>query len=61
MIRDARLPEHIETLLPRAGEYLKSRADVSFAYLFGGLARGKPRPLSDVDIAVCLSEERGWY
>lgn len=27
-----------------------------FAYLFGSLARGKPRPLSDVDIAVFLSE-----
>jgi predicted nucleotidyltransferase len=38
---------------------MKSRKDVLFAYLFGGLARGKPSPLSDVDIAIYLSEDAG--
>lgn len=56
MIKYARLPKNIELLIPRAEAYLKSRSDISFAYLFGGLAKGKPMPLSDVDIAVYLSE-----
>ncbi|MBW2104483.1 MAG: nucleotidyltransferase domain-containing protein [Deltaproteobacteria bacterium] len=36
--------------------YLKSRSDVVFAYLFGGLAKKKPMPLSDVDIAIYFLE-----
>ena len=56
MIKYTQLPENIGLLLTRAGAYLKSRSDVSFAYLFGGLAKEKPTPLSDVDIAICLSE-----
>ena len=43
-------------MLPKAETYLRSRPDIIFAYLFGGLARGKPLPLSDVDIAVYLRE-----
>lgn len=30
--------------------------EIRFAYLFGGLARGKPLSLSDVDIAIYLAE-----
>ena len=56
MIKFSKLPENIQALLPKAEAYLQSRPDVLFAYLFGGLAKGKPRPLSDVDIAVYLSE-----
>ena len=56
MIKYSRLPQNIEENLPKAGAYLKSRPEVSFAYLFGSLAKGKPLPLSDVDIAVYLSE-----
>ena len=36
--------------------YLESREDVSFAYLFGSLSKGRPSPLSDVDVAVFLRE-----
>ena len=36
--------------------YLNGRDDISFAYLFGSRARGTPSPLSDVDIAVHLTE-----
>ena len=43
-------------MLPKTETYLRSRPDILFAYLFGGLARGKPLPLSDVDIAVYLRE-----
>jgi predicted nucleotidyltransferase len=56
MIKDSKLPEAIASLLPRAEAYLKSRPDVYFAYLFGSLTKGKPLPLSDVDIAVYLSD-----
>ena len=59
MIRYSKLPDNIEHLLPVAQAYMKSRKDVLFAYLFGGLARGKPSPLSDVDIAIYLSEDAG--
>ena len=55
MIRFQQLPEDIEQRLPLASEYLRSHPKVVFAYLFGGLARGERRPLSDVDIAVYLA------
>ena len=55
MIRFKSLPEDIERRLPPASEYLRSHPKVVFAYLFGGLARGERRPLSDVDIAVYLA------
>lgn len=41
--------------LPLAGEYLAGRPDVEFACLFGGAARGRTSPQSDVDIAVYLA------
>jgi predicted nucleotidyltransferase len=56
MIKYTKLPENIELLLTNAETYLKSRSDVVFAYLFGGLAKKKPMPLSDVDIAIYLLE-----
>jgi predicted nucleotidyltransferase len=56
MIKFNKLPPNIEDLLPKALDYLQSRADILFAYLFGSLGRGKPLPLSDVDIAVYLEE-----
>jgi hypothetical protein len=56
MIKYSKLPKNIEDMLPKAETYLRSRPDIIFAYLFGGLARGKPLPLSDVDIAVYLRE-----
>jgi hypothetical protein len=39
-------------------EYLRCHPEVVFAYPFGGLARGGPQPMSDVDIAVFLAEAR---
>jgi predicted nucleotidyltransferase len=56
MIRYSKLPKNILELLPRAAEYLESHRRVVFAYLFGGLAGGSAAPLSDVDIAVFLSD-----
>lgn len=57
VIRYSRLPGNIESLLPDGFGLLQADPDIVFAYLFGGLARGKPKPLSDVDIAVYLREE----
>jgi len=49
-------PENIVELLPAAVDYLESNPKILFAYLFGSLAKGKPQPLSDVDIAVYIAE-----
>ena len=54
MIKFNKLPADILRLLPDAADYLKSHPQILFAYLFGGLARGKPQPLSDVDMAIYL-------
>jgi len=56
MIKDKMIPKNIDSLLPKAFAYLQERKDIVFAYLFGGLARGKALPLSDVDIAIYFSE-----
>ena len=47
-----RLPADILSRLPRAAKVLLEDRNVVFAYLFGGLASGSVRPLSDVDLAV---------
>ena len=60
MIRHSKLPQDILDRIHDAADYLKTRHDVIFAYLFGGLAKSEPKPLSDVDIAVYLTEETVW-
>ncbi len=57
MIKYTKLPENIEALIPLAIAYLQSMPGILFAYLFGSLAKGKPLPLSDVDIAVYLRKD----
>jgi predicted nucleotidyltransferase len=54
MIKYQRLPENILELLPGSIDYLEFHPNVLFSYLFGSLAKGKPSPLSDVDIAAYL-------
>jgi predicted nucleotidyltransferase len=54
MIKYNQLPDNILKLIPEAVTYLKSHPKVVFSYLFGSLSKGKPSPLSDVDIAVFL-------
>ena len=58
MIKYNKLPEDIVKVLPEAINYLKNNPQVLFAYLFGSLAMGKPKPLSDIDIAVYLKQHR---
>lgn len=56
MIKFERLPADIRSRLFEARDLLVRDENVIFAYLFGGLAAGEPKPLSDVDIAVYLRE-----
>lgn len=56
MIKRNKLPEGISERLDRLKPLLERDQHVVFAYLFGGLARGAQRPLSDVDIAVYLDD-----
>ncbi len=56
MIRHSPLPKDILDRIKNAAAYLEQRKDVIFACLFGGLAKGDAKPLSDVDIAVYLDE-----
>jgi len=58
MIKFERLPADIRSRLSGARDLLARDENVIFAYLFGSLAAGEPRPLSDVDIAVYLRETR---
>lgn len=55
MIKTQRLPKDIGNRISEAKAYLEGHPKVLFAYLFGSLAKGKLTPLSDVDIAVYLS------
>ena len=49
------LPPDILNRLDLLAEALSAHDQVVFAYLFGGLATGTVKPLSDVDIAVWVS------
>lgn len=57
MIKTHRVPEDIWNRISQAKTYFEAHPRVLFAYLFGGLAKGKLTPLSDVDVAVYLSED----
>lgn len=46
----------VEEVADRLAERLREEPDVAVAYLYGSTARGTPGPLSDVDVAVLLSE-----
>jgi predicted nucleotidyltransferase len=56
MIHRARLPADVGEKIATLGRALESCPEVVFAYLFGGMGAGRPTPLSDVDVAVYLTE-----
>jgi predicted nucleotidyltransferase len=56
MISKVSLPPDIRERLETLGRTLENCPGVVFAYLFGGTAAGRVRPLSDVDVAVYLDE-----
>lgn len=57
VIRRGRIPAGVEERLASLGEVLGKRPEIVFAYLFGGAARGRLTPLSDIDVGVFLDED----
>lgn len=58
MNRGRPLPADIEERLTSLGKVLDSCPGLVFAYLFGGAARGRLTPLSDIDVAAFFEEGR---
>ena len=56
MIKSFKLPDNILDLIHAVENCLSTQPKVVFAYLFGSLAGGSPKPLSDVDIAVFFND-----
>ena len=56
MIKFERLPADILSRIPNVKRVLLEDENIVFAYLFGGLARGILKPLSDVDISVYVKD-----
>ncbi len=54
MIKFEKIPDDIKQRLPAVVNALDKDPRVLFAYLFGGLAGGEQKPLSDIDVAVYL-------
>lgn len=54
MIKFERLPANILSKIPEVKKVLAEDDNVIFAYIFGGLAEGKVKPLSDIDFSVYL-------
>lgn len=57
MIKFESLPSDILQRLSALKDILLNDKSVIFAYIFGGLAKGKLRPLSDIDIAVYINHK----
>ncbi|MFN3739850.1 MAG: type VII toxin-antitoxin system MntA family adenylyltransferase antitoxin [Thermodesulfovibrionales bacterium] len=58
MIKFKRLPEDIDRRINRLRDFFKKHPEVIFAYIFGGLAKGRRSLLSDVDIAVYVKDPK---
>ena len=52
MIRFRRIPEDIHRQLDLLADLFMEDPNIIFAYLFGGVARDKRGPLSDVDLGI---------
>lgn len=57
MILFKKLGPEVKDRLVKLGEYFEKRHDISVVYLFGTLALGEVRPLSDIDIVVLLRDK----
>jgi len=56
MIKFERLPANILSRIPEVKSVLVQDDNIVFAYIFGGLAEGKVKPLTDIDISVYLRD-----
>ncbi|MBP1697657.1 MAG: polymerase, beta domain protein region [Deltaproteobacteria bacterium] len=52
MIRFKKIPEDIYEHMDLLTHFFMDDSNILFAYLFGGLVRGKRKPLSDVDLGI---------
>lgn len=57
MIKQNALPSDISGRLELLKPLFEKESRAVFAYIFGGLASGRQRPLSDIDIAVYLDSD----
>lgn len=55
MIKYKKIKHDIFQLLPKVKESLQRDPDIIFAYVFGSYGKGRPNPLSDVDIAIFVN------
>ncbi|MEW6418603.1 MAG: nucleotidyltransferase domain-containing protein [Nitrospirota bacterium] len=58
MIRYRLIPEDIHQKINSLTGFLFNDPNIVFAYLFGGLLKDKPNPLSDVDVAVYVKNTK---
>jgi len=56
MIRFKRIPENIHQKMSPLNDFFLNNPNIIFAYLFGGMVKDRPSPLSDVDIAVYVKD-----
>lgn len=58
MIRLQRVPVDIHEKIEHLGDFFMRESNVLFVYLFGGLMKKTPSPLSDVDLAVYVKNPK---
>jgi predicted nucleotidyltransferase len=58
MIRFKRIPENIHQKMSSLNNFFLNNPNVIFAYLFGGMVKERPSPLSDVDIAMYVKDTK---
>ncbi len=58
MIRITPIPGNIQEKFGPLIAFFAKDSNILFAYLFGGLARGRFSPLSDIDLALFLKNEK---
>ena len=58
MIRFKSIPEDIHSKIEALVDFFSKDPNIIFAYLFGGLVKGKRNPLSDVDLALYVKDRQ---
>ena len=56
MIRFKRIPKDIHQKMNPLIDFFKADPHIIFAYIFGGLVKERPNPLSDVDLAIYVRD-----
>jgi predicted nucleotidyltransferase len=59
MIRFKKIPENIHKKIDLLTDLFMKDSNIIFIYLFGSLARGKRKPLSDVDLGIYVKDIKG--